>query len=154
MKSGGAEEEGPPLIGFTKRHVKEGKMEDLTASFQNVCDIWFKKVPGILAATVSQPDIDNPNMVHDIRIFSNHTAFQAHVDKSDPILTAKMEEWFSNYDTSIPFTGELYMPSTSVKDEGVRTSSIKDRPVRAGFSEFTLGSEQMVGPFPNMTKDD
>jgi len=153
MKSDGATEEGPPLIGFTKRHVKDGHMEDLVKSFQSVCDTWHKKVPGILAATVSRDPI-NMNMVHDIRIFANHAAFQAHVDKSDPVLTARMEEWFAHYDTNLPFTGELYMPSTSRKDEGVRSSSIKDRPVRAGFSEFMIGSDNMLGMLPDMTKDD
>jgi len=153
MKSDGASEDGPPLIGFTKRYVKEGHMDDLVTSFQSVCEIWYEKVPGILAASVSRDPIE-ANMVHDIRIFANHAAFQAHVDKSDPMLTSKMETWFAHYDTTLPFTGELYMPSSSKKDEGVRSSSIKDRPVRAGFSEFMIGSDDMLGILPNMTKDD
>ena len=152
IKPDGAGERGPPLIGFTRRFVKPGRIDDLATSFQSVCDLWHAKVPGILAATVSR-DPSQPNAVHDVRIFANHAAFQAHVDKSDPELTAAMATWFDNYDTSLPFTGELYMPGASAKDEGVRSSSIKDRPVRAGFSEFTYG-DGMLGPEPDMAKGD
>lgn len=153
IKTDGAGEEGPPLIGFTKRYVKEGRLEDLESTFQTVCDLWREKVPGILAASVSR-DTFQSNMVHDIRVFANHSAYQAHADKSDPALVAAMEAWFSNYDTTRAFTGELYMPGASAKDDGVRTSSIKDRPVIAGFSEFRYSEDGMVGLLPDMTKGD
>ena len=152
IKQDGAGESGPPLIGFTKRYILPGRADNLAASFQTVCDLWRKKVPGILAASVSRDD-DEPNLVHDIRIFANHAAYQAHVNKEDTVLTASMQEWFANYDTNMPFTGELYMPGASTKDDGIRTSSIKDRPVRTGFSEFVYG-QGMLGPMPDMTKDD
>ena len=115
----------------------------LAPAFQSVCDLWFK-VPGILAATVSR-DPNELNLVHDVRIFANHAAFQAHVDKSDPVLTSKMEQWFAHYDTSIPFKGELYMPSASTKDDAVRSSSIHDRPIRSGFSEFVFEENGIWG---------
>ena len=98
-------------------------------------------------------DSEQPDVVHDIRIFANHAAFEAHAGKDDPALTAAMQTWFENYDLSQPFTGELYMPGESAGDDAIRTSSIKDRPVRAGFSEFTYGAE-MLGPVPDMTKGD
>jgi hypothetical protein len=107
MKQDGAGEPGPPLIGFTRRHVLPGRADALAASFETVCDYWHERVPGILAAEVSQ-DGSVPNMVHDIRIFANHAAFQAHADKTDPAFVAVMTAWFANYDTSVPFTGELY----------------------------------------------
>jgi hypothetical protein len=152
MKQDGAGEPGPPLIGFTRRHVLPGRADALAASFEAVCDYWHKRVPGILAAEVSQ-DGSETNMVHDIRIFANHAAFQAHADKTDPAFVAVMTAWFANYDTSVPFTGELYLHDTAAEDEGIRTSSIKDRPVRTGFSEFIYG-EGMLGPMPDMCKDD
>ena len=34
IKSEGAAQPGPPLLGFTRRHVKPGRMEQLAASFQ------------------------------------------------------------------------------------------------------------------------
>ena len=143
MRSDGAGK-GLPLIGFTERHVQNGRVKLLAPAFQAVCDLWFDKVPGILAATVS-PDPSEPNLVHDVRIFADHAAFQAHVDKSDPVLTDKMEQWFAHYDTSIPFTAELYMPSASTKDDEVRTSSIQDRPIRNGFSEFVFDENGIWG---------
>lgn len=153
IKQDGAGEQGPPLIGFTRRHVLPGRVEALASSFQAVCDLWYDKVPGILAATVSR-DETQLDVVHDVRIFANHAAYTAHVDKSDPALTRAMDAWFANYDTALPFTGELYIPGESSKDDGIRTSSIKDRPVRAGFSEFAYGQATMLGAVPNMTKDD
>ena len=59
----------------------------------------------------------------------------------------------SELPNAIRVTGELYMPGDSAADDAIRTSSIKDRPVRAGFSEFTYGPE-MLGPVPDMTKGD
>ena len=152
IKRDGAGEAGPPLIGFTRRHVKPGRMGELASSFGRVCSLWRAKTPGILAASVSRDSCEE-NVVHDIRIFANHAAFEAHAGKEDPALTAAMQTWFENYDLSQPFTGELYMPGESAADEAIRTSSIKDRPVRAGFSEFTYGPE-MLGPVPDMTKGD
>ena len=99
-----------------------------------VCSLWRAKTPGILAASVSRDSCEE-NVVHDIRIFANHAAFEAHAGKEDPALTAAMQTWFENYDLSQPFTGELYMPGDSAADEAIRTSSIKDRPVRAGSSD-------------------
>lgn len=142
---------GPPLLGFTRRHVLPGRMEELAASFQALCNLWHEKVPGILAASVHR-EPEAPNVVHDLRIFANHEAFQAHVDKSDAQLTAAIETWFANYDTSVPFTGQLYYPSSSASDEGLRTSSVRDRPVRVGFDEFAYGQDGMLGPLPDMTK--
>ena len=79
---------------------------------------------------------------------------QAHTDKSDPELTAAMEAWFDHYDTSEPFTGQLYYPGASAGDDGLRTSSIKDRPVRVGFDEFSFGEQgAMLGPMPDMDKE-
>ena len=79
--------------------------------------------------------------------------FQAHTDKSDPELTAAVEAWFDNYDTSEPSTGQLYYPGASAGDDGLRTSSIKDRPVRVGFDEFSFDEPgAMLGPMPDMDK--
>ena len=75
------------------------------------------------------------------------------MDKSDPELTAALEAWLEHYDTDEPCTGQLYYPASSASDEGLRTSSIKDRPVRVdGFDEFALGEAEMLGPMPDMTK--
>jgi hypothetical protein len=47
------------------------------------------------------------------------------------------------------------MPSASARDDGVRTSSIKDHPVIAGLSELRIGEEGYVlGLLPDMTKGD
>jgi quinol monooxygenase YgiN len=151
IKAEGAGQPGPPLLGFTRRYVKPGHMDGLAASFQKVCDLWYKRVPGILAASVHR-EPEQPNVVHDIRIFANHEAFQAHTDKSDPELIAALEAWFEHYDTGEPFTGQLYYPATSASDGGLRTSSIKGRPVRVGFDEFEFGQEGMLGPMPDMAK--
>lgn len=151
MKADGAGECGPPLFGFTKRTVKPGRLDALVKSFQPVCNRWYEKAPGILAAAVSQ-DKDDPNVVHDIRIMANWAAYHAHVDKTDEVLTAAMEEWFANYDTAVPFTGELYAEDTS--DPALHTSSIRSQPVvRPLFATFHYG-EGMLGPMPNMTKGD
>ena len=77
IRAGGAGQPGPPLLGFTRRHVKPGHMEELGASFQRVCDLWHERVPGILAASVHR-EPERPNVVHDLRIFANHEASQAH----------------------------------------------------------------------------
>ena len=84
---------------------------------------------------------------------------QAHTDDtSDPELTAAMEAWFDNYDTSEPFTGQLYYPGASAGDDGLRTSSIlgsiTDQHVRVGFDEFSFGEQgAMLGPMPDMDKE-
>ncbi len=67
IKPDGAGEQGPAMLGFTRRNVKEGRVDELARTFQKVCDRWYETVPGILAATVSR-DHDDPNVVHDIRI--------------------------------------------------------------------------------------
>jgi quinol monooxygenase YgiN len=152
IKSDGAAQEGPALFGFTKRHVKPGRMDDLATSFQKLCDIWYQKA-GILCATVSLDPVD-PNVVHDLRIFANHAAFLSHVDKEDEAMMTAMKTWFENYDTSIPFTGELYTSEASNKDERMHTSSIKPGEVpRAQMITFSFG-EGMLGPMPSMTKGD
>ena len=141
-------------MGFTRRHVKPGRVCELAACFQRVCDLWHGKVPGILAAAVSR-EPGSEDVVHDIRIFANHAAYQAHTDKSDPALSAAMGAWFGHYDTGEPFTGELYLPAAAAEDEGVRTSSIKTAaPVKIGMREFRLGDPGMLGPMPDMAKGD
>lgn len=152
IKADGAGLDGPPLFGFTTRRVKAGRVEDLARAFQPVCDMWHERVPGILAATVSR-DHSDPHLVHDLRIMANHAAYEAHVDKSDPKLTEAMATWFDNYDTSVPFGGELYAADTS--DEGLHTSSIKPATTpRAALTTFDLGGPDMIGPMPDMTKFD
>lgn len=69
------------------------------------------------------PDHDDPNVVHDLRIMANHAAFLCHVDKSVEVLTTAMGVWFENYDTGVPFSGELYA-AADTRDEQVHTSSI------------------------------
>ncbi len=152
IKPDGGNEEGPPLFGFTMRYVKPGQIKDLGTSFQAVCDIWYQKIPGILMAAVF-PDENIPNLVHDLRIFANHDSYLAHVDKSDDSLTKAMAVWFENYDTNIPFFGQLYAAST--KDEALHTSSIKSRSTpRAQLETFHFGDSGMLGPMPNMTRND
>ena len=64
-----------------------------------------------------------------------------------------MKAWFDNYDTTEPFTGQLYYPGATAGDEGLRTSSIKARPVRIGFDEFCFDEHgAMLGPMPDMDK--
>ena len=91
-----------------------------------MCEFWKAKIPGCLCASVS-PDPDDPeNYVHDLRIFSNHAAFEAHTDKSDQDMTLAMQEWFAKYDTTEPFTGALYCGASSdTTSEGFTKSSIK-----------------------------
>lgn len=63
-----------------------------------------------------------------------------------------MEVWFANYDTSVPFTGELYASSTN--DESMHTSSIQSSTTpRAQLGSFNFG-RGMLGPWPDMTKHD
>jgi hypothetical protein len=93
-------------------------------SFQRVCDIWHDTVPGILTAMVVADD--DANFVHDIRI-----------------LTMAMETWFSHYDTSIAHTGIMIAEDTS--DPAMRTSSIKDRPVKVDFNIFHYGQGGCMG---------
>ena len=152
MKSDGGGEEGPPLFGFTKRYVKPGQIQSLGMSFETVCDIWRQKIPGFLMAAVFQDD-NTPNLVHDLRIFANHRSYLAHVDKSDNLLTEAMAVWFENYDTSIPFSGQLYAASTN--DEALHTSSIKSSSTpRAQLETFHFGEDGMLGQMPNMTRND
>lgn len=152
MKPDGGREEGPPLFGFTTRYVKPGQTQNLGTSFKTVCDIWHQKIPGILMAAVF-PDDNTPNLVHDLRIFANHKSYLAHVDKSDNLLTEAMAVWFENYDTSIPFSGQLYAAST--KDEALHTSSIKSSTTpRAQLETFHFGEAGMLGQMPNMTRND
>lgn len=152
MKPDGGREEGPPLFGFTTRYVKPGRIQNLGTSFQTVCDMWYQKIPGILMAVVF-PDENTPNLVHDLRIFANHSSYLAHVDKSDNLLTEAMAVWFENYDTSIPFSGQLYAANT--KDEALHTSSIKSSSTpRAQLETFHFGEDGMLGQMPNMTRND
>jgi len=147
IKENGCGQGGPPMFGFTKRHVKPGKVEELAATFQKVCDLWYK-IPGILAASVSR-DKEDPSMVHDIRIFANYDSYLSHVDKTNIELTAAMEAWFENYDNSIPFTGELYVANTT---EAMQSSSIKSSTtVRPNLCMFHYGPDQL-GPMPDMNK--
>ena len=152
MKQDGAEESGPALLGFTVRHIKAGRLEELATSFQAVCDLWYEKIPGILMAAVF-PDTQNPKVVHDLRLFANHQAYLAHTDKSDKKLTSTMSVWFENYDTSIPFSGQLYAANT--QDEALHTSSIKRGTTpRAQLETFHFGEPEMLGVTPNMTRND
>ena len=137
---------GPPMIGFFKRAIKPGHLEGLASSFQVVCDIWHEVVPGMLAATVSR-DPEDENTVHDIRVFADKASYAAHVDKSNAALTAAMEVWFDHYDTSVPHRGALFAEDTS--DPSLRTSSIKEKPVKVAFNQFHYGSwNGMVGEVP------
>ena len=145
--------EGPLLLGVRRSAVNAGKVEALAASFQVVCDMWYRKIPGILAASVSR-DHNDPNVVHDLRMFADHASFKAHVDKSDEALTTAMAEWFQNYDTSVPFTGELYAPGTSTSDKAMTTSSIKTSAVRTTMLCFNYGDGSgMLGPLPDMAAE-
>mmetsp|Transcript_23133 Transcript_23133/g.61790 ORF Transcript_23133/g.61790 Transcript_23133/m.61790 type:complete len:265 (-) Transcript_23133:1300-2094(-) len=133
---------GLPMIGVFRRGIKPGRLDELASSFQVVCDIWHSAVPGILAASVSR-DPEDENFVHDIRVFADKASYAAHVDKSNAELTKAMEVWFDNYDTSIPHEGALYAEDTN--DPSMRTSSIKDRPVKVAFNQFHYGLGGMVG---------
>jgi len=139
---------GPPLIGFTYRYVKEGQTDALAASFETVCDQWRAKVPGILGALVSR-DPEIADRVHDIRLFANHDAYVKHADKSDGELMGAIGAWFAHYDTSRPFTGEIYAPDPN--DERLHTSSVASSPAPPiGMTSFTLGegAPGMLGPVP------
>ena len=137
---------GPPMIGFFKRAIKPGHLQGLVSSFQVVCDMWHEAVPGMLAATVSR-DPEDENTVHDIRVFADKASYAAHVDKSNAALTQAMEEWFDHYDTSVPHRGALFAEDTD--DASLRTSSIKDKPVKVAFNQFHYGSwNGMVGEAP------
>ena len=70
---------------------KPGRMGELASSFGRVCSLWRAKTPGILAASVSRDSCEE-NVVHDIRIFANHAAFEAHAGKEDPALTAAQQQ--------------------------------------------------------------
>ena len=152
MKEDGAGESGSALIGFTVRHIKPGQLKELATSFQAVCNLWYEKIPGILMAAVFH-DRHNPTVVHDLRLFSNHRAYLAHTNKSDKELSSAMEAWFENYDTSIPFSGQLYAANT--EDEALHTSSIKRSSTpRAQLETFHFGEPSMLGIIPNMTRND
>ena len=133
------------MIGLFRRAIKPGRLDALASSFQVVTDIWFRGVPGILAAFVC-PDPEDAAFVHDIRIFADRASYAAHVDKSNPELTEGMEVWFGNYDTSVPHEGALYAEDT--RDPSMRTSSIKDKPVKVAFNQFHYGEGGMVGTVP------
>ena len=151
IKDDGAGQEGPPMIGFTKRHVQAGRLNALAASFQPVLDQWQSKIPGILCAAVSRCDDDPPNVVHDIRIFANKAAYAAHTQKDDEALTAAMATWFDNYDRSHPFTGELYVENAPKIDT---SSTIEGKPIRPDFSLFGFDQGNFLGRVPDMTRGD
>ena len=135
-------EDALPMIGIFHRAIRPGARNALATSFQRVCDIWYDTVPGILAAMVVA-DEANSDYVHDVRIFANKASYDAHVDKSNPELTTAMDTWFSHYDTSIPHTGIMIAEDTS--DPAMRTSSIKDRPVKVDFNMFHYGQDGCMG---------
>ena len=139
---------GAPMIGVFQRALKPGRLDELARTFQVVCDIWHATVPGILAATVSR-DVADANVVHDVRIFADAASYAAHVDKSNAELTMAMEEWFEHYDTSVPHRGALYAEDT--RDPSLRTSSIKDTPVKVAFNTFHYGDGGMIGDAPSLT---
>ena len=61
-------------------------------------------------------------------------------------LAAALAAWFEHYDTSQPFSGELYLPRASTGDEGLRSTKLQtDAPLRTSFSELTLGGADMLG---------
>ena len=61
--------------------------------------------------------------------------------------TQAMEEWFDHYDTSVPHRGALFAEDTD--DASLRTSSIKDKPVKVAFNQFQYSSwNGMVGEVP------
>ena len=100
----------------------------------------------LLAATVSR-DPEDENTVHDIRVFADKASYAAHVDKSNAALTQAMEAWFDHYDTSVPHRGALFAEDTD--DASLRTSSIKDKPVKVAFNQFHYGSwNSMIGRVP------
>jgi len=136
---------GPPMIGVFERAIKPGRRDDLARTFQVVCDIWHATAPGILAATVSG-DVAREDVVHDVRIFADAASYAAHVDKSNADLTAAMEAWFANYDTSVPHRGALYAEDT--RDPSLHTSSIRDTSVEVAFHTFHYGEGGMVGETP------
>ena len=156
LKADGAGLKGPPCLGVRRSHVKPGKVGDLAQAFRTVCDIWRATAPGILAASVSRDHTD-PNMVHDLRLFANYDAYLSHVDKTNAALTAAMGVWFTNYDMSVPFTGELFAADPNKK--AMHTASIKSNDARdakgpqIAMASFTWG-EAMLGPMPNMTKNE
>ena len=133
------------MIGFFRRAIKPGRLEELASSFQRVCDIWHENVPGMLAASVSR-DPEEENFVHDIRIFADLASYAAHVDKSNKALTEAMEVWFDHYDTSIPHQGALYAEDT--RDPSLRTSSMKDKPIKVAFNQFHYLEGGMIGEAP------
>ena len=69
----------PPLFGFFRRRVKEGRVGTLATSFEAVCDVWRATVPGCLCATLSRDPADDA-FVHDLRIFANKASYAAHVE--------------------------------------------------------------------------
>ena len=150
MKKDSAErqrQEDVPMFGFMERTVVSGKTKALGTSFQTVCDLWYPK-SGILAAMVSQ-DADNPNLVHDLRIFANKDGYDSHVDKSDPALTTAMEAWFANYNAEIAFTGDFFAADT--RDESMHTSSLKQKlKERPKFVTFHFGDSNMLGSIPEI----
>lgn len=148
---GAADEPGPPMFGFTRRFVQPGHLKALAADFQRVCDRWHERTPGILCATVSA-DAKVPHMVHDLRIFANRRAYDAHVDKADEVLTAAMADWFEHYDRSVPFEGELFVGG-STNEDGLHSSSIKAATTaRPQMAMYYFGSPEMLGTVPDMAQ--
>eukprot|EP00746_Dinoflagellata_sp_MGD_P024738 gnl/MRDRNA2_/MRDRNA2_158084_c0_seq1.p1 gnl/MRDRNA2_/MRDRNA2_158084_c0~~gnl/MRDRNA2_/MRDRNA2_158084_c0_seq1.p1 ORF type:complete len:176 (+),score=28.89 gnl/MRDRNA2_/MRDRNA2_158084_c0_seq1:1-528(+) len=147
IKAGGAGIEGPPLFGFTKRRIKSGKMEDIKASSQKVFDYWYQNQPGVLAATFSV-DEEDPNLVHDFRVFSNYDAYLAHSDKNDSELMALIGPFVESYDTSVPFTGVFFAGESQAQ------AIVDSHPtICAGILPFSYG-DGILGPMPDMTKGD
>ena len=142
IKDDGAGQAGPPMMGFTKRHVRAGGLDALATSFQPVLDQWQAKIPGILCAAASRCDDDPPGLVHDIRIFANEAAYAAHARKDDESLTAAMATWFDNYDRSHPFTGELY---TEHAPKMNTASTVAGKPIRPDFSLFGFDQQGFLG---------
>ena len=133
-----------PMIGIFKRAIRPGQLDSLAASFQVVCDIWHKSIPGMLASSVSRDPV-NENFVHDIRIFADSASYAAHVDKSNEELTRAMEAWFEHYDTSVPHRGALFKEAPTAGGSANFKSSVKDKPVKLAFNTFHYGQNGMVG---------
>ena len=159
-----------PMIGFFRRKVKAGQLESLSSSFQEVCDRWYPKIPGMLAAVVYADSTSNYSMfnsgesrseseiwVWDLRIFADAASYAAHVDKSDADLTCAMEKWFGNYDSKEAHTGCLYKAGEDLGNVKAQGSSIKtadgsgkEATVKLAFQVFHYGSAGMVGEVPKI----
>lgn len=78
-----------------------------------------------------------------MRVFADKDSYAAHVDESNEKLVKAMEVWFDHYDKSVPHEGALYAEDTS--DPSMRTSSIKNKPIKVAFNVFHYATEGMVG---------